>query len=159
MNHDVAWAILVAAGLGGAYFWNKRKNESAKQITADLRRRRAEFFEAQKQRWALFYRMHKRQFGLTDEEIISRYIFVTMGEISSAPRLNGWAFPTTAPSRDEILEFISNDHLIPRNVLEAIAARFDRDGEIAFASKYEVMLEVMNSCHDEDEEEARKQPS
>ena len=108
INQVVTWGILAAVGLGVAYLLNKRMNDLAEEgIAADLRRRRVEFFQAQ--RWALFYRMHKRQFGLTDEEIVSRYIFVTWGAISRVlgntvgiVRPQEWAFPTTAPSRDAL---------------------------------------------------------
>ena len=161
MNQVVTLGTLAAVGLGLAYLWNKRKKDLAQQSLADLRRRRAEFFQAQKQRWALFYRMHKRQFGLTDEEIVSRYIFVTWGEISGSspsPKVDGcWYFSTTAPSRDEVLEAIGNDYLIPRSTLEAMAAKFDRNGEAAFHSKYDVIREIIRSCPDEDDEDDQKE--
>lgn len=155
MNHYVEWGILAAVGLGVACVWVKIKNDRAEQSIADLRRRRAEFFKAQKQRWALFYRMHKRQFDLTDEEIVTRYIFVTWGEISGDPRLDGFSFPTTAPSRSEVLKAIGNDHLVPQSALEAMALRFDRDGEAAFASQYDVLQEILKSCLDEDDKEEK----
>jgi hypothetical protein len=158
MNHYVEWGILAAIGLGVAYVWNKSKNDEAEKSVADLRRRRAEFFEAQKQRWALFYRMHKQKFGLTDEEIVSRYIFVAWGEISGDPWVrgpDGFFFPTTAPSRSEVLGAIGNDHVVPQSAIDAIAQRFDRDGEAAFASKYDVLQEILKACRDEDDKEKK----
>ena len=158
MNHDAAWGILVAVLLGVTYFRHKSNISLNEYSITELRRRRAEFFRAQKQRWALFYRMHKRKFGLTDEEIVSRYIFVTWGEISGDPLMRGpggFFFSSTAPSRSEVLGAIGNDHLVPQSALDAIAQQFDREGEAAFDSQYDVLQEILKSCADEDDKEEK----
>jgi len=95
--------------------------------------------------------------GLRDEEIVSRYIFVTWRDISGPLKFDSWYFSSDAPSRDEVLEVIGNDYLIPRSTLEVMAAKFDRDGEAAFASKYDVILEIIMSCPDEDDEDDQKE--
>jgi len=133
MTQYFSWifASLIVAGLGYGWYHDRRK--TAEKEMRVLRANRAAFLAEKQRKWPDFYKKYNQ---LSDEEILTRYMFVVVGEILGPPRFEGWSFQSFSqypPQRDEILDAIAEDGPLNKEQIYALAAKIDPEGHAAYA--------------------------
>lgn len=121
MAHIGFWTFAAVVVASVIYSWRKHQEKNI----LELRRMHKAFLESHKERWGLFYGKHKLDDGLSDEEILSRYVFMVLGELWSSP-LNKTLLDSGL--RGEILKAIAAAGSPSQQEIFALAVKIDREG-------------------------------
>ncbi len=119
----IEWIFLTVVAVGIAYSYYRGKSKREEFERAKCRKDYDEFIKIQESKWRLFYAKHKIDDGLSNEEIVSRYVFCMIDYWYQTGRSLIYV-----GIRNDILGAIISAGPLSEQEIWTLAAKIDREG-------------------------------